>query len=73
MIKKTITEKDISVLVCWPDDPDEGRGSKVAHDALDGETISELLTRVIGEKYIRLYPATVAHIVVELRVKGDVL
>lgn len=68
MIGEQIKEASVSVLVHWPDDPDEGRGAVVAHDVRDGETVTELLTRLL-DHMIKNYPATVPHVKMELRVK----
>lgn len=69
-IGERIREADISVLVHYPDDPDEGRGTIVAHDVHKDETVSEFLHRLL-HPMIAQYPTTVPHIKVELRVKAD--
>ena len=66
---KRIREMDISVLVHYPDDPDEGRGAIEAHDVREGEKVTELIERILKID-IKHTPRTVPSIKVELRVKA---
>ena len=64
-----IKASDVSVLVCYPDAPDE-RGTKIAYDVDEGETVAELLLRLLGRTLDSPHSWQIPHIVVELRAKA---